>query len=306
MNIKLEMLYLKLGDLCPCDNIKTIKECSCLQPNNVMYPEDITITFGNVAPKKLENPKCFAKELNSCSNNISREHYISHSILQEIKKTYTQGEQLRVGGLPWQSQGALKEISPNSLASKMLCEHHNNSLSPLDTVGLRFFQAFQQIHNELHTSINPRKYYLFNGHNIERWMFKILCGIIAAGITTNIPKEARPPLAYLKALFYGEHFPETWGLYIITDMGKQQASGGIKVSAISNGNIVSGLIVEILAFRFILATHSVPKKEGILNNSVNRPSCLHLKSINSKKDAYIFFSWKIKGDESTININCGI
>jgi hypothetical protein len=262
-------------------------------------------TIGGVE-HEYKHPRCFASALGNCSTKISREHYISHSLIREIEKTYTPSEQLKVGGFPWQTPNELREVSPSTLASKVLCERHNNSLSQLDSVGGGFFHAFHQIHNELRTHPAPRRYYLFNGHDVERWMLKTLCGVIASGSTNNIPKDVRPPMEYLKCLFRGEKLPSTWGLYLLAELGKRkEASGGVSLATISDGRIVHGLIVQILAFSFVLAVHAIPEKTGLLAGAVNRPETLHFRSDKSQKESTILLGWEIAGDGGTIEIAAG-
>ncbi|MBN2474594.1 MAG: hypothetical protein JXB62_08295 [Pirellulales bacterium] len=241
-----------------------------------------------------------------CSTRISREHFISHSLIREIEKTSLPGERIRIEGFPWQTGGRLHEVSPTVLASKVLCERHNNLLSPLDSIGGSLFRAFHQIHTDFHSNPRPRQYYLFNGHDIERWLLKTLLGVIASGNTTNIPRQSRPPKHYFDCLFHAERLPASWGLYLLTREGRCQASGGVKVATIANGQIVDGLLVEILALRFILAIHAVPEKSGLLADSVNRPDCLHFCSAESKKQAAILLGWDIQRDGGTVEITAGL
>src|SRR5215469_6528483 len=68
-------------------------------------------------------PKCWAAELGSCSEKISREHLVSRALFAAPK--------VRVQGLPW-CKGEPKEIGIESATGKILCKTHNSELSAID------------------------------------------------------------------------------------------------------------------------------------------------------------------------------
>jgi hypothetical protein len=117
-----------------------------------------------------------------------------------------------------------------------------------------------------------------------------------------VSKNVKPPLEYLTCLFQGKILPVTWGLYLLTHEGKQPASGGIKLEAIADEKIVHGLIVEVLAFRFLLAVHVIPEKTGLFTKAVNRPDCLHFQCDKSKREAAILIGWDIERDGGIVKI----
>lgn len=296
----------ELDDACPCGSSKLVRECECLRPDGRLLPPEVKVSAVIGAVRKHKHPKCFASAMANCSTKISREHFISRRLIREIEKTYLPGQRMQVGGFPWQSPDQLQEVSPSALASKVLCERHNNSLSPLDSVGGSFFRAFHQIHNDFHSNPTPRQYYLFNGHDVERWLLKTLFGVIASGSTNNVPRDTRPPKDYLDCLFQGERLPSSWGLYLLTQAGKREASGGVRFATICDGRVVHGLLVDILAFRFVLAIHAIPEKAGLLVDSVNRPDCLHFRCGKSKKEAVILLGWDVQRDGGTVEIAAGL
>jgi hypothetical protein len=295
-----------LDDACPCGSSNLVGDCACLRADGRLLPPEVKTSVSVGGKHEYKHPKCFASDMADCSTKISREHFISHSLIREIEKTYVPGERMQVGGFPWQTPGQLQEVSPSSLASKVLCERHNSALSPLDSVGGSFFRAFHQIHYEFHSNPTPRLYYLFNGHDVERWLLKTLCGVIASGSTNNVPRRNRPPKDYLACLFQGERLPSSWGLYLLTQGGKQEATGGVKFATICDGRTVHGLLVDILAFRFILAIHAIPEKSGLLADSVNRPDCLHFRCGKSKKEGAILLGWDVQRDGGTVEIAAGL
>ncbi len=92
--------------------------------------------------------KCYAKNLGNCQGLITREHYISKSVLEIA------GKKIQVSGFPWQENNKPIDIGINSLASNILCEFHNSQLSPLDENGRKLLFALktsfdQAISNEI-------------------------------------------------------------------------------------------------------------------------------------------------------------
>jgi hypothetical protein len=67
---------------------------------------------------------------------MSREHLVSQSIFP--------GGNIRVQGFPW-CLGKVKEIAISGLTAKILCERHNNDLSPVDEAGVRAFSTFREM-----------------------------------------------------------------------------------------------------------------------------------------------------------------
>jgi hypothetical protein len=81
--------------------------------------------------------RCYAAHLGNCKGGVSREHYISESVLEIA------GRDVQVSGFPWQEANKPMQIGIGSLTSKILCEHHNSQLSPLDGSGRDFLQALK-------------------------------------------------------------------------------------------------------------------------------------------------------------------
>lgn len=152
---------------------------------------------------------CFLKGFGECEGKISREHYISAVVLRTIGAE----EGFKVGGLRWQPEQTLQRIGIKSLQSKILCESHNRSLSPLDKVAGELFSTLDAIDKNLPSVPLLSQ---FDGPNIERWFLKVLCGISASG-----GFNAESPSDQWKALLTGEPWPEHWGLYVGTS-GQQE------------------------------------------------------------------------------------
>ena len=113
------------GDPCPCrSGNRPVEEC-CLDSDGHLRVK-VPSLLPPGPPTGYAHPKCYLSHTSDCSHKISREHYVSKVILEML------GEDLEVGGLPWEPPGTLVRYGINSLVSTVLCERHNSALSPLD------------------------------------------------------------------------------------------------------------------------------------------------------------------------------
>ena len=146
--------------------------------------------------------KCYASHLGNCSGGPSKEHVISRSVLALA------GDVILVSGFPWQEKDKYDSVGINSLASKVLCQNHNNSLSKADNEGRLFVQSIKSIFETfVETNESPVDDVIINGELIELWLLKILCGIYSLKKKGEVPKE------WIKILFEKEKFGKDCGFY---------------------------------------------------------------------------------------------
>jgi hypothetical protein len=118
----------------------------------------------------------------NCSKTLSREHWLSRSVLEQMGPG---NGKVRILGLPG-ARDEIKEVSINSLTAKILCERHNNALSSLDTAA---GHAFSNITQAMSHVKNPgrarrrRRDYIIDGFAIELWALKVLLGVHFGGIS---------------------------------------------------------------------------------------------------------------------------
>lgn len=168
----------------------------------------------NAASSNSENEyqhqKCYARGNGSCSSKISKEHFISENLLRQIELNGT----AKISGLSWQQPETfdIRGIKHKALAPKILCEHHNSALSPLDTTIGEFSEAIGDFDRATSPSatnpVSERKQ--FSGDNIEKWMLKCLLGMTASG---SLKATAHLKPECLSLLFNNMEWPEGWGLY---------------------------------------------------------------------------------------------
>lgn len=166
------------GSECPCGSTKPTCQC-CLTEYGLYKPAAPTRPPGEKTQGRKSG--CYASGLEDCGGRLSREHYISESLLRHLNSD----EGLRVWGLPWIDETLQFSYPPGAFASKVLCERHNAALSPLDDLATYLFESL----NEGKAQGDERKLvYLLNGHDIERWLLKVLCG---AACSKKVCSETR-------------------------------------------------------------------------------------------------------------------
>jgi len=161
-----------------------------------------------VSPSTHSGPsRCYARSLGGCGTRISKEHYTSLSVLSQM-------DELLVSGAPWHNSNEPRAYSPSSLVSKILCREHNSALSALDTVGGEFYRLASN-------GLDPRTpssvvHGRLDGHALERWLLKCLCGLLASNAVGTCRRDRwEPPQRWLGVLFHAEPLPTSWGLYFL-------------------------------------------------------------------------------------------
>jgi hypothetical protein len=291
-------------DMCPCESGKLIKDC-CLRPSWILRPKPF-IPKPPLPKTGIKNPKCYATELADCSGKISGEHYVSHSILKVLSDD---GVHIDVEGLSWLN-GEKKKLPAKRLESNILCTRHNEALSGLDNIAKRFFLSIQRIDKEYAIDINENtdRVFLFNGHDIERWALKTLCGSVFSGNTSHLIapiKDWKPSLQWLRILFGLENFPKKWGLYVsmnVDEMNEVERSYGF--SPVSHKSLgVYGSVTNLNRKKFILSMTDTPldKTGTILAGYIYRPD--ELVTTNGKSKKVIRFGWDVRGQGGSITVN---
>jgi hypothetical protein len=152
--------------------------------------------------------QCYARGLEDCSPDLTREHYISKGLLKSV------GDVIETSGLRWQN-GVTMPLSPEALAARILCKRHNEALSPLDAEAKQFFRALREIDAALGDEAPPTASgtFMFNGPNIQRWLLKCLIGLVESH---KPPDRLRDHDLCVRVLFGEATWPPHWGLYLDT------------------------------------------------------------------------------------------
>lgn len=237
------------------------------------------------------NAKCYACRDRNCSPKISKEHFISATLLRQIQLNNT----AKVAGLKWQQGETFNVVPLAGLASSILCERHNNALSPLDTCMGSFSQAIGEFDAALRssTSANASENRHFSGDDIERWMVKCLLGLTTSKNlnTTDLKPEC------VDLLFANIDWPEGWGLYFSASSAKpihHSASFLIEtlVDAARGVILAAKFVIRGVPFVLCLGKPDNPASFGLF-----RPEAIVFR--NGQCEKVLALSW-LKGPKSPV------
>lgn len=184
---------------------------------------------------------CYAGIYRNCQSPISLEHFISESILEQLGSISSEG-------IPW-LKGKNISIKATSVAAKCLCKWHNESLSGLDEMAGFFFK-------ELETLYRHRKMELIiPGHQLERWLLKLLIGHIGTG-TVKVDGKTfgidLVPQEWLDILFEDKPFNKKIGLYFHYTPGRRiHTAEKLNTTLITYEGKVVGLTLILRGIQFL-------------------------------------------------------
>lgn len=274
-------------DYCICGSGKLLKDC-CLSRRNRTRPYGDRTSFSH--------PKCFASLLEDCSEQLSREHYISRGIF----KIFGKANNIDAEGFPWIPKGEYKQVSAETLTGKMLCKRHNETLSPLDNLAIKFFEFFvRQEHS------NEVEILLINGCELERWFLKTLCGAVASGNADwngGKFRNWKPPLEWLNILFDEENISYGSGLHFVSGNYSAQVNhlGFNPIFKTSTGQPIA-LTFYISGIMFLFSMEPPPDLVKPTTSGAflkYRPKAIQLAFDNHIREAH--FGWP---DGSFVSVN---
>ena len=127
----IKKIILRTDAPCPCGSGKAIAVCHLDFDGKLRKPHPSLRPPG--IKTGLSHTGCYLRDVCDCSEQISREHYISRSVLDQL------GEIIRVSGAPWLRPDETLSTTIENLTAKILCKRHNEALSPLDAEAGHFF-----------------------------------------------------------------------------------------------------------------------------------------------------------------------
>lgn len=185
---------------CPCGSQRSYASCCAgssgfpLQKVGRLLPPGVRTGF--------RNSGCYLGHTRDCSRKISKEHYISKSIIQQLSD-------IKISGLPWVKHGEPASFGVNSMTASVLCTRHNNALSPLDTHAGRFFKTLFDAQDHAANGKNDEtRFFLHSGDALEKWIVKSSLGLYASGILSVDGRPAKNHMTFdsktlTNALFSG-------------------------------------------------------------------------------------------------------
>jgi hypothetical protein len=259
-------------DLCICGSGKIIKDC-CLRARSDTKPP---------GPKTgLPLPECYARALQDCSTQISKEHFFSAA----VSKLWSTGKLGKTKGFAAINNGEPKILNILNIRPKVLCQRHNNCLSGLDSIALKFFGFL------LERTQQPESLFI-NGSELERWFLKVMCGMAAAGfiLLDGEPlQDWTPPESWLDILFGDALVPQGCGLNFPINTSWGVGRGLFRIQAhFFDGppKELSTIDFVLDEFSFIFTMRALPPDDQMWN----RPGALEIHRQGSKRD--IYFGWR--------------
>lgn len=278
------------AETCPCGSGTVFVDCCKVGPGRLPYVE-----IPNLVPPgdvtDYAHPKCYMSGTNNCSEGKSREHYISEAILSRF-------DNLNVSGMPWQGKGTSKILPAGSLVANILCERHNNALAPIDTLGLRAFDALTAASDYAVNRRHPGRveHYFMSGDGLELWMFKLAAGIHFGGIaaadggivrdTCNFPTDE-----VVQALTTGKP-PADSGLWVTQNPGLiQRGQIGVAPLIHVEANKMTGVLVQFGPLQFQSTIGAPPVTIGQLAALQQRSRPRVIDFNGPDRDARVVLSW---------------
>jgi hypothetical protein len=151
--------------------------------------------------------RCYAATLGGCSGQISREHYISRSVLESV------GQVIQISGLPWQERSEIKTVGTSALTAKILCEHHNSLLSPLDDTAKELVVGLKDAYDSAMKGNMSNGTCSLPGDQLEKWLLKVIVGIF------NLSTRYQVPMEWIELLFDRKPWPVGEGMHIFGVQG---------------------------------------------------------------------------------------
>jgi hypothetical protein len=129
--------------LCPCGSHRRTRSCHGRRDGS-WRGEAWSIDLGGSTG--YGHPGCYATALTDCSTKLSREHYVSRAVLEEISS------QPLVSGLAFLGHEE-RRLPTSGLVGKMLCTRHNTVLHHLDSEALKVFRTLRRSRSTFGTPI---------------------------------------------------------------------------------------------------------------------------------------------------------
>ena len=281
-------------DLCPCQSGKKAKFC-CWISKGKWNKAPLLIQVRDIAVDYAHS-KCYASSTNKCSTKISREHYISHNILKEF--VYERG--VKITGLPWIDYETWKILPTESLASNILCESHNTALSDLDAQMGRFFRTIIDFDEDFNSDAPKEELAVFCGEDIEKWMLKTVCGMVASCQLATQGQKNDVPLKkeWVDILYKNHSWPEHWGMYFKVPADKTISKfKSISLQPLTEAGELKAYEFSINEFKFYLILGKPDNKRAL---GIYRPRTLNFSQNGVKK--YIEVCWQNNAYQSYVDL----
>jgi len=293
-------IILPTNSPCPCGSGKIIRDCHLDIDGQLRKPRP------SLKPPRKEtghsHSGCYLKDTYNCSRQISREHYISRSVLEQL------GTKVRVSGVHWLSEGESFNGSVESLTAKILCDRHNNALSPLDNEAGLFFSILKDSLIDLDRKTLSRQpiFHLIGGEALELWMLKVACGVyfsIGSHDKEKLSNTHTINMEKVTRAFFDDAWNARAGLYFRGNTGSVVTVNegvGFAPLVMDSNRHFGGVTISLLGFELDLLFDTAGANPGAWTSIVRRPTELVLSK--KRRQHSIILTWPAGTPEASLRI----
>ena len=240
----------KAYDLCPCQSGLKVKFCCGGASKKRWNKAPALVQVRPIPVKDYAHRKCYASLTNKCSETISSEHYISHNILKQLEYK----KAVQITGLPWINYETWRRVPIKNLAANILCENHNQALSKLDAQMGRFFRTILNFDEDFNRDAPKEELAVFSGEDIEKWMLKTVCAMVASSQLATQGQKMDVPLKreWVDILYNNHSWPEHWGMYFKDSDRTISKFKSISVQPVTEAGELNKAEISINEFKFNL------------------------------------------------------
>jgi hypothetical protein len=301
-------IKLSPAELCPCGSRSVIASC-CLDPSDGSLRKKVPSLEPSGSVTNFAHPGCYLRATDNCSYDISREHYISANVLEQIAASE---KAVQISGLPFLAEGETKALPVGSLTAKILCQRHNSALSPLDQEAGRFFQMLTEAMMRTTgkgSGSSRRDLWLASGTAVELWMLKVACGLYFSRLGSSQQNRVGDTHSIdmkkvIDALLHG-NWDERAGLYFNGDTGTIITTAfHVQAAPLTDDVLMKmgGVRISLLGFICDLVFDTLGTKQGPWSGVIHRPGELSFESENGRKK-YLLLSWPKRVPGRSVQFN---
>jgi hypothetical protein len=246
---------------CPCGSGKKSYKC-CWRGDGRWEKTPVgAINLPGINGPPSVNDRCYLSSFGGCSSKMTREHFVSKNILARMT----------TNRLTFENAGHFfggkerVEIGVDDFVAKVLCDTHNSALGPLDAAAGLVFSTIEALVKDIARIADEKtaleSFHISSGLDIERWMIKAYCGLVAAGKIRSscgqILQRSALPSYLLDALLGNCSLPIPLGLYQNTFVGQTLKLGGLSFGTIKltdGSDGIGGLMLSLGPMNFVLIT----------------------------------------------------
>jgi hypothetical protein len=248
---------------CPCGSGGKSYGC-CWRGNGCWEKTPIgAISLSGIKDPPSRNNRCYLSTFGGCSSKMTREHFVSRNVLARLATNSL---------ITFENAGHFfrgkerVEIGVDDFVARVLCDTHNGALGPLDSAAGLAFSTIEALVKDItgiaaEKSVALESFHISSGLDIERWMIKVFCGLVAAGkIRASSGQTLRLsdlPSCLQDALLGNTLLPSPLGLYQNTFVGQTLNLGGLSFGTIKltdGSDAVGGLLLSLGPMNFVLIT----------------------------------------------------